>query len=302
MPDTLETIKEADQLINLEGKLSKAIDILEELGEEIKDDPLLSYDYPMILKKIGVCYLELGQVENAEEYLKEALEVAKKDLNKIERADIRSKLGLLELQAGSLDKALEYAQKAWEYIGTKRGEKFAETKSNTATVLASIYFEQGKYSQAIKMFRRALKYAKGVGYTKGVLAAELGIADYYHIVRERPDIAKEHIEKNVERAKESCKILWPQFLLRQSRLFFEEGDRTEARLLASRALRFVKNRGLLRQTAQISEQLGKIYSETKQDKADAYFKKAFDSYNKGGYNTPTEHPKKQDWFTSFEDA
>jgi tetratricopeptide (TPR) repeat protein len=302
MPDTLKIVKEADQLITLEGKLSKAIDVLEELGEEIKKDPLLSYDYPMILKKIGSCHLELGQVENAEEYLKEALEVAKRDLNKIERADIRAELGLLELQTGGLDKALEYAQKAWEYIGTKRGKKFAETKSNTATILGKIYYEQGKYPRAIKMFRRALEYAKGVGYTKGILGAELGIIDYYHIVTERPDIAKEHLEGNVERAREFCRILWPQFLLRQSMLLFEEGERTEARLLASKALRFTKNRGLLRQTAQISEHLGKIYSETKQDKADAYFKKAFDAYNEGGYNPPTEHPKKQDWFTSFDDA
>jgi len=302
MPDILKIVKEADQLRDLEGKVFKAIDILEELDEEIKDDPLLSYDYPMTLKKIGACYLDLGQVENAKEYLQEALEVAKKDLNKIEMADIRAKLSLLELQTGSIDKALGYIQKAWEYIGTKRGEKFAETKSNTAIVLGKIYFEQGKYSQAIKMFRRALKYAQGVDYTEGVVTAELGIIDYYHIVEEKPEIAKEHLEKNVEKAEEFCKIVWPQFLLRQSRLFLEAGDQTEARLLASKALRFTENRGLLRQTAQISEQLGKIYSQTKQDKADAYFKKAFDSYNKGGYNLPTEHPKKQDWFTSFEES
>jgi len=299
MADTLEVIKEAKQLRDLEGKVSKAIKILEDLGEEIKEDPLLSYDYPMILKELGIYYSDLGQNEKSKEYLQQALQVAKKDLNKIEVADIRCSLAFLELNTGSVEKALGYALRAWEYIGKKRGDKFTETKANTAAVLGNIYFEQGKYSQAMKMYKKALRYAESVGHVKRVITVIGDMAEYYITVKEKLDKAQELLEEYTDKAEESCKIVLPELLMRLSSIFFKKGDLAEARATAKKALRFVESRGLLRQIAEVNELLGKIYSETNQEKADAYFKKAFDSYNKGGYNTPTEHPKEEDWFTDF---
>ncbi len=301
MDETIEIIKDADQLRDMEGKSSKALKILKKRGEEIKDDPLLSYDYPKILKKTALCYFDLGENEKAKEYFKEALEVAKKDLNKIETADIQACLAFWELKIGSIEKALEYALVAWEYIGTKRGGKFTETKVNTAIILGNIYFEQGEYKKAFKKYTAASTNADLVNYVRGkiVLAGEL--ANYYR-THEKLDKAVGVIsERIIGEAEQSYRILLPRLQMEFSKIYFERGDIEEAKEIALKAYKFVKKRGLSRLIAESSELLGRIYAEKNQAVADAYFKEAFDIYNKGGYNLPTEHPKEEDWFTSTED-
>lgn len=300
MDETLEIIKEADQLRDMEGKAVKAIKILEERGEEIKEDPLLSYDHPKILKKIGIFYSDLGENEKAREYFDKALEVAKKDLNKIETADIQAFLAFMELKTGTIEKALEYALEAWEYIGKKRGDKFTRTKVNTAIILGNIYFERGEYKKAFKKYTAASTNADLVGYVKGKVALAADFANYYR-THEKLDKAVEIIQENIKDAEESCGILLPRLQMELSKICFEKGDIDEAKELALKAYKFVKKRGLLRLIAESSELLGRIYAEKNQAIADAYFKEAFDIYNKGGYNIPTQHPKEEDWFTSTED-
>ncbi len=300
MDETIERIKEADQLRDMEGKSSKALKILEKKGEEIMDDPLLSYDFPKILKKIAICYSDLGENEKAKEYFKEALEIAKKDLNKIETADIQVCLASWELNIGSIEKALEYALEAWEYIGKKRGDKFTETKINTAIVLGNIYFEQGEYKKAYKKYMVASRNAPTIGYVKGKVALAGELANYY-IVHEKFKKALEIIGESIEEAEESYRILLPRLQMELSRIYYEEGNVEEAKETALKAYKFVKKRGLLKLLAESSEFLGRVYAEKNQAKADAYFKEAFDIYNKSGYNLPTQHPKEEDWFTSTED-
>ena len=300
MDETIERIKEADQLRDMEGKSSKALKILEKKGEEIMDDPLLSYDFPKILKKIAICYSDLGENEKAKEYFKEALEIAKKDLNKIETADIQVCLASWELNIGSIEKALEYALEAWEYIGKKRGDKFTETKINTAIVLGNIYFEQGEYKKAYKKYMVASRNAPTIGYVKGKVALAGELANYY-IVHEKFKKAVKTIQESMKEAEEFCRILLPRLQMELSRIYYEEGNVEEAKETALKAYKFVKKRGLLKLLAESSEFLGRVYAEKNQAKADAYFKEAFDIYNKSGYNLPTQHPKEEDWFTSTED-
>lgn len=300
MDETVELIKEADQLYDMEGKVSKAIEILEKRGEEIKDDPLLSYDYPKILKKIATCYLDLGENEKAKKYFKKALEVAKEDLNKIETADIQASLAFWELKIGSIEKALEYALEAWEYIGKKRGDKFTETKVNTAIILGNIYFEQGEYKKAHKKYMAASRNAITINYIRGKIVLAGDLANYY-IVHEKFKKAVEVIQESIEEAEESYRILLPRLQMELSKVYFEKGDIEEAKETALKAYKFAKRRGLSRLIAESGELLGRIYADKNQAKADAYFKEAFDIYNKGDYNIPTQHPKEEDWFTSSED-
>jgi tetratricopeptide (TPR) repeat protein len=295
-------IKEADELRDHHGKVKDSIEILEELGEEIKDDPLLSYDYPRILKKLAICYSDLGQVEKAYEYLNQALEVAKQDLNKIQIADIRTCLASLELKVGSAEKALECALKAWEYIGKKRGDKFTKTKVHTAIVLGNIYFELARYNKALKKYKAALRYAEVVAYTKGKIKALGKMANYYIVMEKDFNRAQEILEENIEEAEQFCKMVLPRLEMSLSRIYLERGDIDSAKELATKAYKFAKKGGFLRLTAQSSELLGQIHAKKSQARADSYFKIAFDSYNKGGYNMPTEHPKVKDWYTSFDDV
>jgi tetratricopeptide (TPR) repeat protein len=301
MADTLQIIKEAERLRDLKGKASKAIEMLEKLGEEIKDDPLLSYDYPMILKKIGSYHSDLGQNEQAKEYLQQALEVAKIDLNKIQIADIRCRLASLELQTGSIEKALGYALRAWNYIGKKRGDKFIKTKVHTAIVLGNIYFEQGKYPQSLEKYQVALRNAEFGDYTKGLIDASAELAKYNIIIKENFTKAEEFLQEYMDEMLKSYKMALPQFSKWLGRIYLERGDLDEAKAITKKALKFAEKNNLLRSIAEVSEFLGQIYAEKNQEIADGYFKKAFDSYNQGGYNMPTEHPKEEDWFTHFEE-
>jgi len=299
MDDTLEIIKEAQQLREMEGKAPEAIEMLKELGEEIKDDPLLSYDYPRILKNIGIYYSDLGQNEKAKEYFKKALEVAKQDLNKMETAEIRTCIASLELNTGNIEKAMKYVLRAWEYIGVKRGEKFGITKANTSIVLGDIYFEQGKYSEAIDRYKGALEYSTKVDYLKGVIIATERMAKYY-TMREEYEKAYELLEEKIQKVEENLARFLPSYLLALARIHLEREEVDEAKDPALKAYKFAKKRDILKLIAESSQVLGRVYSEKNQARADAYFKEAFDSYNKGGYNMPTEHPKEESWFTSFD--
>jgi tetratricopeptide (TPR) repeat protein len=302
MKDTLKVIKQVDELRDMRGNIFKAIQILEKQAKQVKEDPFLSYDYPMILKKLAILYLDVGQIEKSKKHFKEALKSAKRDLNKIETADIRGYLAYLELETGSIEKALEYVLKAWEYIGTKRGDKFTKTKVNTAIVLGNIYFEQGEYEEAKKKYDVALRNAEIINYTEGLANVLADLANYHAVVENSLDRAEIILEREMDRIKESCKRALPRVQSQLSKVYLKKGKRKEARETAIEAYKFAKRRRLLRELADISELLGRIYVDIDQAKADSYFKEAFDAYNEGGYNIPTEHPKRKDWFTDFEVA
>jgi tetratricopeptide (TPR) repeat protein len=303
MEDTLEIIKQADHLRDMEGRILKAIIMLEELGEEIKDDPLLSYDYPMILKKLAIFYFDIGENEKSKEYFNEALEVAKKDLNKIQKADIQTCLAFLELKTGSLEKAQEYIQKAWRYIGKKRGEKFTKVKVNTAVIFGHIYLEQGQYSKAKKKYNTALANAGLVNYAKGHAKGIVGLSNYYIIAKENLDRAQEILEENIEETKKHSRVILCDFQMQLGRIYLEKGQIDEAKEIVTKAYKFIKKSNLLRQIAEGSELLGRIYVQINQAKADSYYKIAFDSYNKGGYNLPpAEPPEEEDWYTNLDDV
>lgn len=299
MDPTFEKIKEAHEQRNTLGKPKKAIEILEQLGDEIKNDPLLSYDYPQVLKKLAICYADVGEVEKAYESFEKALQKAKEDLNEIETADIRGHIASLKLHTTTPEEALDYALRSWKYIGKKRGERFTETKVDTAYVLGNIYFQQGLYKKAVKKYKHSLKHAESIGYTEGILRAVVEISEY-HIIHEESEKAKELLEEYVEKAQD-YKIIYANMQLKLSKIYLEKNDVKAAKDFALEAHKVFKRGKFIRLMAQSSQLLGTIYSSKKQATADSYFKTAFDIYNDYQFNIPIEHPKEKDWFTDFED-
>lgn len=299
MDNTIEKIKEAHEQRNLLAKPKDAISTLQKLAREIKDDPLLSYDYPLVLKKLAICYSDIGEIDKAYESFKEALEKAQEDLNEIEKADIRGQIASLELKTATPEKALEYALKSWKYIGKKRGERFTETKVNTSLVLGNIYFEQALYKKAVKFYRNALNHARNINYKEGIFAATIGVAKYY-MVQEKVEKAKETIEEEIEKAQE-YKVMHARMQMQLSKIYLEEGDKKTSKTLALEAHKIFKKGKFLRLQAQCSQLLGTLFAFRNQKKADSFFKIAFDIYNDYGFNIPKEHPKQTDWYTDFDD-
>lgn len=299
MDYTLEKIKEAREERDFVGKPKKAIAILEDLGDKVKDDPLLSYDYPKILKKLAICYSDIGETQRAREYFLEALERAKEDINEIETADVRTQLAFLELRTGNIDKSFEYAQESWKYIGKKRGDRFTKTKTDTALLLGNIYFEQSLYKKAMKNYKNSLKQAKSVDYKDGIFEVIIEMANY-HIVHEDFDTAIELIEEYLEAADKHV-IIRAKMEMQLGKAYVEKTDLKKAKELGLEAHRIFHKGKILRSLAECCRLLGTAYAPTNQKKADSYFKTAFDIYNDTEFVVPKEHPQEKDWYTDFED-
>jgi tetratricopeptide (TPR) repeat protein len=299
MNDPLKIIEQArdERLKNADAKA--AIDMLEILGEEIKDDLIFSYDYPNLLKNLGICYLEIGEIERARETLEEALEAAKVNLNEIEMAEIRVVMARLELQVATTKDALYYANKAWDFIDGKKGDRFTPTKATTSEILGEIYYENEDYTEAVEKFEYALEQAKKVNFTERELTAALNIVNHY-IIRGRIRDARKLLGEYIEQAKE-YKLIYANYQLSLAKILLEEGEAKEATKLALAVFKLAEKNGLLRLQAESSQLVGSTYAERSPEKADSYFKKAFDLYNKVGYNLPKKHPKEEDWFNTFDD-
>ncbi|HRY22247.1 MAG TPA: tetratricopeptide repeat protein [Candidatus Dojkabacteria bacterium] len=299
MNDPLKIIEQArdERLKNADAKA--AIDMLEILGEEIKDDLIFSYDYPNLLKNLGICYLEIGEIERARETLEEALEAAKVNLNEIEMAEIRVVMARLELQVATTKDALYYANKAWDFIDGKKGDRFTPTKATTSEILGEIYYENEDYTEAVEKFEYALEQAKKVNFTERELTAALNIVNHY-IIRGRIRDARKLLGEYIEQAKE-YKLIYANYQLSLAKILLEEGEAKEATKLALEVFKLAEKNGLLRLQAESSQLVGSTYAERSPEKADSYFKKAFDLYNKVGYNLPKKHPKEEDWFNTFDD-
>jgi tetratricopeptide (TPR) repeat protein len=299
MNDPLKIIEQArdERLKNADAKA--AIDMLEILGEEIKDDLIFSYDYPNLLKNLGICYLEIGEIERARETLEEALEAAKVNLNEIEMAEIRVVMARLELQVATTKDALYYANKAWDFIDGKKGDRFTPTKATTSEILGEIYYENEDYTKAVEKFEYALEQAKKVNFIERELTAALNIVNHY-IIRGRIKDARKLLGEYIEQAKE-YKLIYANYQLSLAKILLEEGEAKEATKLSLDVFKLAEKNGLLRLQAESSQLVGSTYAERSPEKADSYFKKAFDLYNKVGYNLPKKHPKEEDWFNTFDD-
>lgn len=296
----MEQIEEAHELRNISARPERAIIILEELADQVMNDPLLSYDYPKILKMLAICYSDTGKTKQSFELLQEALEAAKKDLNEIESADIRTQLAFLQLYMGNLEESEEYAKKAWKYIGKKRGERFTNTKSDTARVLGKIKFEQASYKKSLRFFRESLRHAESVEYLEGMISAFVEIGNH-HIVHERMEKADKIVRGYLDKVPDSG-ILYAKVEMLLARIAFAKKDMRKAKEYANRAYKVFKAGKFTRLLAESSQLLGTVNSEKNQKAADAHFKEAFDIYNEFGFKIPTEHPKEKDWYTDFEDV
>lgn len=299
MDDPLKIIEQARDERLKNANVKAAIDMLEILGEEIKDDLIFSYDYPNLLKNLGICYLEIGEIERARETLEEALEAAKVNLNEIEMAEIRVVMARLELQVATTKDALYYANKAWDFIDGKKGDRFTPTKATTSEILGEIYYENEDYTEAVEKFEYALEQAKKVNFLERELTAALNIVNHY-IIRGRIKDARKLLGEYIEQAKE-YKLIYANYQLSLAKILLEEGEAKEATKLGSEVFKLAEKNGLLRLQAESSQLVGSTYAERSPEKADSYFKKAFDLYNKVGYNLPKKHPKEEDWFNTFDD-
>jgi tetratricopeptide (TPR) repeat protein len=292
MQDTLEIVKKADQYRSQKGDTESAIKLLEEHVDMLREDPLLSFDIPLILKSLGTCYRDIGNTNKALELYKEALELSRNDFNKIEESDILSSMAFLELKIGSIDQALKYAKQSLKYIGNKRGEKFGIAKSNAHAVLGNIYFENGDYEDALLSYKRALSVAENINFEKRIITVVGDIANVY-VMTGKYDEARKLLKKYIEKAEKSYRIAIPQYYLRLGKVFLNKGDLKKAEENFLIAMHNANENKLIRDMGESSEALGDLYRKKDKSRADKYYKDAVTYYVSGSYKKQAEYVKKK---------
>lgn len=178
MQDTLEIVKKAEELVEKQGDIQAAIDILENQIGEIEKDPMIyGIDLPTVYKYLGIYYGKKGEYEKADNLLQEGLAIAKRDDNITEISDIYASLAFLELKTGELHQALKYASKAEDIIGEKRGFRFARARANTFLALRDIQFRENNIEKALEYHKKVGISARSIKLKGMIVQLRLDIVD-----------------------------------------------------------------------------------------------------------------------------
>lgn len=110
-----------------------------------------------ILNNLAIAYLEKGEIEKAIEYYKMAIKLEKKEEN---LAEIYGNIGMLYYRIGEYEKAIKYIQKNIEVSEKYKNERSVMTSKIN---LGSIYTEMKKYNKAEKILTEGIKTAKKIG-------------------------------------------------------------------------------------------------------------------------------------------
>ena len=293
MKDPLNIVKEADTYREKQGDIKKGISLLEKHLKELeKDSGVLSFYIPLFSKKLGDFYRDIGNTQKALEMYKRGLEVARNDLNKMEEADILVALAFLELKIGTTEKALNYAHKAWEYIGPKRGAKFAEVKSNTLAAMGNIHFEDGDNDEALDCYRKAIKVARKHNIAKRVITVTGDIANVY-LNKGSEGVALGLLKKLLPEAKGSYRVAVPQIYIRIGKIYLESKECKKAEENFKKALDYAQEESLVRDIGESYEALGDVFIHQNISIAHTYYEKALKQYERGSLTRHTDSLKQK---------
>ncbi|MEJ2184629.1 MAG: adenylate/guanylate cyclase domain-containing protein [Gemmatimonadota bacterium] len=130
----------------------------------------------------AVAHARLGEFNEADEYIRQALEAAPSGGHQVKEADVHIGVGMAYLTMGEIEKGLEHA---------RIGEEMSERLNAMECVCAALYgvglskLEQRELNEALTHFTRSLKLADFTGWqgfvnriNAGVARAEFGNGDH----------------------------------------------------------------------------------------------------------------------------
>jgi tetratricopeptide (TPR) repeat protein len=289
MKDTLEVVKQAEELIEQKGNIQEAIDALENQLKEIEKDPIIfGIDLPLVLKKLGIYYGKIGEFESANKMFKEGLEIAKRDSNIIEESDIYASWAFLELRRGEVEQALKYASKAEDIIGEKRGFRFAKSRANTFIVLGDIHLKENDYEKAIDYYKRARKIARGIKLQDVVIDLRMNVVDI-RIKEENYIMAGLRLEEIMRDVKR--KEIYPLYkcYLMLGRLDAARKQPEYAEENFKEALQYAQKSGNVICVGECYEALGDFMKDVKNiEQSEDYYQKAIEYYQKASLKPDIE--------------
>jgi tetratricopeptide (TPR) repeat protein len=144
------------------------------------------------LTSLGGACLALGFVERARQAYEQSLRLHRQISDRIGEGMALSNLGEVAMMAGRYDDALDYGRAAlaiWSELGDRRSEALA-----LLDAVAPVHFALGEYSEAARIYQRALDACQGVDRgVEGQVLHELGRTNHalgrYEDASERYDQA-----------------------------------------------------------------------------------------------------------------
>ena len=180
----MEAQKYIANIYEIQGKYYLALSVyLDVLRSE--QEAKLEETSAWTLNAIGNVYLNLGDVDAAEEYLKEGLRIYEKYGIDHGIATSYRDLGDLFVKEGHLNRALSEHLKALEIRKKRNRHGYAESLN----AIASIYIRMGNYITAIDYLKRSLLRSRTTGMRKDEHQALLYFAD---IILKLPQAEQAH--------------------------------------------------------------------------------------------------------------
>jgi len=142
------------------------------IAEEINDSFLIS----RINNNIGVLYLELSDIENAEKFLLNATKY--KDCKEVKIGPVYNNLGLIESQKNNIKKAKVYFLEA-EKIYIENDDLIG--LASVYTNIANVYIDNKEYNLSREYLYKALKYAEKQNDNYRIATIRINIANLFYI-------------------------------------------------------------------------------------------------------------------------
>ncbi len=213
-----DTFAQIGQLLSKKGDHDRALGYLQRAISSYRriDDSL---GLCKAIRNLGVIYLELGELDEAEINYIEAIDIAEELCNETLYADLVNNLGAIMNMKGNWRKALNYYRESLNiYKSSNEIRKSAYTKNNIAITLT----EQGLNDEAFEYLKKAYKIATDIKDASLTLIVDINLADLY-------------LKKgNSQNAKNHCRAA-EHYLIQAD---FTNGNFVETQKIAGKIARF----------------------------------------------------------------
>jgi len=243
-----------------------------------------SKDAAAALYQLGGIQIDLGNLDQAEAYLSQALELDKKNEDRRSIANTLHEMGWIEDHRGHSKQAIELYDQALTYFLGIYNEDNPDTKKDATRGVAScyhhkalIYRHQGNVEETESNFNRALEWYRRSDYKPEIgkilyLLAELKYREAEY------EIGNRFLEEATCIYKEIADLSWyARCLDLKGRVNFTLGQIDEATAIFESALRAVEKSGDYKEQEEYLNKIGRIFLETgKINQAKKYFEQAKD--------------------------
>ncbi|MEO9853907.1 MAG: tetratricopeptide repeat protein [Reichenbachiella sp.] len=125
------------------------------ISQEIGDSSLIADSF----LRIGWCFMDVKNYDNAHKYFTLAQELSMKLNDKKRLSDIYNAFGAYYRQTGDYDKAISFHKKNFAQRQSEKEIPFAITMHN----LARVYFDRGQFQEALDLVNRSIALKKELG-------------------------------------------------------------------------------------------------------------------------------------------